>query len=53
MPPNVTSEGIDFTPYSSEQLLGSVYIQDSHLAENMIQDSGCMEVSMNGSTGTE
>ncbi|WP_430471690.1 DUF5677 domain-containing protein [Thalassospira lucentensis] len=33
--------------------LGSVYIQDSHLAENMIQDSGCMEVSMNGSTGTE
>jgi len=21
MPPNITSEGIDFTPYSSEQLL--------------------------------
>lgn len=33
--------------------LGRVYIEDSHLSENMIQDSGSMAVCMNGSTGTK
>jgi hypothetical protein len=33
--------------------LGGVYIQDSQSVENLIQAAGWMEVSMDGSTGTE